>query len=166
MVLDSQNVPANKLDTIERSLVKVNRFLRDKFNGSQVNFENYLKEQVDTDKNGNISVDEMKYMMSDLLKEEVFQRKVKRKDLEGFLSAFKYSKHGATDIGSIAPLVFETDTNKIALALSSRIRTNPPPASVNEELSAAKMKSHLNTNSEQHKISEESTSRRLRNLLT
>ena len=72
MVLDSQNVPANKLDTIERSLVKVNRFLRDKFNGSQVNFENYLKEQVDTDKNGNISVDEMKYMMSDLLKEEVF----------------------------------------------------------------------------------------------
>lgn len=31
LVLDSQHVPTNKLDQIERQLIKVNRFLQDKF---------------------------------------------------------------------------------------------------------------------------------------
>ena len=31
LVLDSQQVPTSKLENIERSLVKVNRFLQDKF---------------------------------------------------------------------------------------------------------------------------------------
>jgi len=62
-VLDSQQVPTNKLDTIERQLVKVNRFLQDKFKTKE-NFETYLREQIDIDKNGNISVDEMKNMIA------------------------------------------------------------------------------------------------------
>ena len=61
-MLDSQNVPANKLDVIERQLVKVNRFLQDKFK-TRDEFEKYLRERVDADKNGNISVDEMKTMI-------------------------------------------------------------------------------------------------------
>jgi len=47
------------------------------------------------------------------------------------LSAFKYNKHGATDVNSIAPIVFERDTNKLALAIANKVRTNPPPAFVN-----------------------------------
>ena len=62
-MLDSQQVPTNKLDTIERQLVKVNRFLQDKFKTKE-NFETYLREQIDIDKNGNISVDEMKNMIA------------------------------------------------------------------------------------------------------
>ena len=62
-MLDSQQVPTNKLDAIERQLVKVNRFLQDKFKTKE-NFETYLREQIDIDKNGNISVDEMKNMIA------------------------------------------------------------------------------------------------------
>ena len=129
-VLDSQSVPANKLDTIERNLIKVNRFLQDKFQ-TQDAFETYLRDHADTDKNGNISVDEMKAMINDTCSEEVIKRRLTKQDLEGFLSSFKYNIHGATDIGSIAPLVFESDTNKLTLAINTRKRTNPPPAFIN-----------------------------------
>ena len=135
LVLDSQHVPANKLEVMERQLIKVNRFLQDKF-GTKENFEKYLRERVDTDKNGNISVDEMKQMIHDTCGEEVVKRRLSKRDLEGFLSSFKYSKHGATDISAVAPLVFEKDANKLMVALASNKRTNPPPAFVNEDLAA------------------------------
>ena len=64
IVLDSQNVPANKLDNIEKHLIKVNRFLQDKFKTKDA-FETYLRDHADIDKNGNISVDEMKMMIND-----------------------------------------------------------------------------------------------------
>ena len=62
IVLDSEKVPANKLEAIERSLVKVNRFLCDKFKTKEA-LERYLRDHVDADRNGNISVDEMKNMI-------------------------------------------------------------------------------------------------------
>ena len=130
VVLDSQQVPANKLEAIERHLQRVNRHLQDKF-GTAEAFEKYLREKVDADKNGNISVDEFKFLIKDTLADQVIQRRLTKPDLEGFLSAFKYNKHGATDIASIAPLVFEKDANKLTLALNTRQRTNPPPAFVN-----------------------------------
>lgn len=156
LVLDSQKVPANKLDVIERQLVKVNRFLQDKFK-TQAEFEKYLRERVDTDKNGNISVDEMKAMIQETCGDEVVKRRLSKHDLAGFLSAFKYSTHGATDISAVAPLVFERDSNKLALALSSRVRTNPPPRFVNED---------LETTESNGDITDEITARRLRGLLT
>ena len=61
----------------------------------------------------------------------MLKRRLSKQDLEGFLSAFKYNMHGATDLNSIAPIVFEKDTNKLALAISNRVRTNPPPMFVN-----------------------------------
>ena len=154
LVLDSQKVPANKLDNIERQMIRVNRVLQDKFKTREV-FETYLRERVDTDKNGNISVDEMKAMINETCSEEVVKRRLNKRDLEGFLSAFKYNVHGATDIGTIAPLVFEKDSNKLSIALTSRVRTNPPPAFVNEDVVAV-----------EGDISEETTARRLRGLLT
>ena len=133
LVLDSQKVPANKLDNIERQMIRVNRHLQEKFKTKDA-FETYLRERVDTDKNGNISVDEMKAMINETCSEEVIKRRLNKRDLEGFLSAFKYNVHGATDIGVIAPLVFEKDSNKLSIALTSRVRTNPPPAFINEDL--------------------------------
>jgi len=111
-------------------LIKVNRFLQDKFQTKEA-FETYLRDHADTDKNGNISVDEMKAMINETCSEEVLKRRLSKRDLEGFLSSFKYNIHGATDVGSIAPLVFENDTNKVTLAINSRKRTNPPPAFIN-----------------------------------
>ena len=134
----------------------MNRFLQDKF-GDQATFEKYLREKADIDKNGNISVDEMKQMITDTCSEEVMKRRLHKRDLEGFLSAFKYNTHGATDISSIAPLVFEKDSNKLALALSCKKRTNPPPAFVNAELA---------TTNASGDIKDEPTARRLRGLLT
>ena len=129
-VLDSQSVPANKLDLIEKHLIRVNRHLQDKFK-TQENLTNFLKEKIDVDKNGNIDVDEMKSLIKETCQEEVLKRRLSKQDLEGFLSAFKYNMHGATDLNSIAPIVFEKDTNKLALAISNRVRTNPPPMFVN-----------------------------------
>lgn len=76
-------------------------------------------------------------MIAETCTEEVTKRRLTKRDLEGFLSSFKYSVHGATDITAIAPLVFEKDTNKLALALSCNKRTNPPPVNINEELGAS-----------------------------
>lgn len=155
VVLDSQSVPANKLDQMERQLIKVNRFLQDKFQTKEA-FETYLRDHADTDKNGNISVDEMKAMINETCNEEVLKRRLSKRDLEGFLSSFKYNIHGATDVSSIAPLVFENDTNKLTLAINSRKRTNPPPAFINQELSAENA----------GEIDDEPTARRLRGILT
>ena len=154
VVLDSQQVPANKLEEIERHLQRVNRHLQDKF-GTAQKFETYLREKVDADKNGNISVDEFKFLIKDTLSEEVIKRRLTKRDLEGFLSAFKYNKHGATDISTIAPLVFERDVNKLTLALGTRQRTNPPPGFVNQELALIEGKA----------IQDEAQARRLRGLL-
>lgn len=112
-------MPANKLENIERHLIKVNRFLQDKFKTKET-FETYLRDHADIDKNGNISVEEMKMMINDTCGNELTSRRLSKKDLEGFLSSFKYNVHGATDISSIAPLVFEKDANKLTLALNSR----------------------------------------------
>lgn len=50
------------------------------------------------------------------------------------MSAFVYNKYGSTNIDKIAPLVFETNANALSLAISSKVRANPPPEFVNEEL--------------------------------
>ena len=100
----------------------------------------------------------MKTMINETLGQEVIQRRITKRDLEGFLSAFKYNNHGATDISSIAPLVFERDSNRLSVALASRVRTNPPPQFVNEELATE--------NANVGEISDEPTARRLRGLLT
>jgi hypothetical protein len=56
VILDSQHVPQNKLETIEKSMVKVNRFIKDKF-GTPENLTESLRGFADKEKNGNITVD-------------------------------------------------------------------------------------------------------------
>ena len=62
----------------------------------------------------------MKAMINDTCGQEVLQRRLTKQDLEGFLSAFKYNCHGATAIGTLAPLVFEKDANKLIIGLNAR----------------------------------------------
>ena len=98
----------------------------------------------------------MKVFINETCNEEVLKRRLTKRDLEGFLSSFKYSTHGATDIGSIAPLVFEKDSNKLAVNLTTRARTNPPPAFINEELQDAA----------EGDITDDATARRVRGILS
>ena len=91
------------------------------------------------------------------------KRRLTKHDLEGFLSAFKYNNHGGTDIGSIAPLVFEKDNNKLSVDLARRQRANPPPSFVNEDLNTI---SGLSNYTIDEGISDVRTARRLRSILT
>jgi Ca2+-binding EF-hand superfamily protein len=93
-----------------------------------------LKDKVQTDANNNLNVDDFKAFVVDSCREELIERKIDKKDIEGFLSAFTFNNHGATDVEKVAPLVFETDVNKVATNLTTRVRANPPPALANEEL--------------------------------
>lgn len=157
-VLDSMSVPANKLDTIERHFIKVNRHLQERF-GSAEKLEEFLREKIDSDKNGNIDVQEMKSLIAETCAGEVANRRLTKQDLEGFLSAFKYNAHGTTNLTSIAPLVFEKDSNKLSIAIAKRIRTNPPPQFVNKELSQTVAAAEA-------EIKDETTARRLRKILS
>ena len=60
-------------------------------------------------------------------------KKLHKKDIESFLSAFIYNAYGATNASTIAPLVF-TDENYVAKKLTGRTRANPPPPEVNGDL--------------------------------
>jgi hypothetical protein len=63
----------------------------------------------------------------------MISKKLNKRDIEGFLSAFIYNAYGTTDINKIAELVF-TDDNFVAKKLNHRVRGNPPPPEVNGEI--------------------------------
>lgn len=85
------------------------------------------------DKNGNVSVDDMKQFVIGHCQNEMVTKKITKQDVEGFLSAFVYNAYGATNASTIAPLVF-TDENYVAKKLNGRQRANPPPADINGDL--------------------------------
>lgn len=60
-------------------------------------------------------------------------KKITKRDIEGFLSAFIYNAYGSTNVNEIAPLVF-TDDNYVAKKLNRRVRGNPPPPEANGDL--------------------------------
>lgn len=114
-------------------MIKINRFLWDKF-GSAEELTTCLKDHASKDKNGNLTVTEFQDFLKDNLKDELMSRRVQKRDIEGFMSAFVYNKYGATCIDKIGPLVFEKDANLLSLTIAAKVRANPPPEFVNEEL--------------------------------
>lgn len=132
-VVDSKRAPQNQVDLIEKRLVKVNRFLKDKFVNKDT-FVKQLKEKAGADANGNLSLDDFKAFVVDSCRDELIARRVSKSDIEGFLSAFVYNNHGSTDINQVAPIVYEADPNKLSTTLTTRVRANPPPVLTNEEL--------------------------------
>lgn len=118
---------------IEKRLVKLNRVLKGKFPSKEA-FQKSLIEKAGADENGNLNVDDFKAYVVDQCRDELISRQVTKQDIEGFLSAFDYNAYGGTNINSVAPLVYETDHNKLSTSLAVRVRANPPPFVANQEL--------------------------------
>lgn len=133
VVLDSQKIPPNVLDQIESRMAKVGRYLKRHF-GSEKNMDQALREAVELkDKNDNVSVDDLKQFVLQSCKDQLIHKKLAKKDIEAFLSAFVYNAYGATSMDSVAKLVF-TNENYVAKQLSRKTRPNPPPDEVNAEI--------------------------------
>lgn len=111
----------------------MNRILKNKYS-KQDKFEQVLKDGAGADENGNLNVDDFKAFLVDQCREELIARKVTKQDIEGFMSAFVYNKHGGTDIKGVAPLVYEPDANKLSKIITQQVRANPPPAVMNQDL--------------------------------
>jgi hypothetical protein len=99
-------------------MIKVNRYIQDKYETPE-GLTQALKSYAEKEKNGNLSVDQFKDFLKESLKSEIIDRKVSKRDLEGFLSAFVYNKYGATCVEKVAPLVFEKDANALSLKIAS-----------------------------------------------
>ena len=56
IVLDQKKVPQNMIESIEQKMIKINRKLVKKF-GTQAELEKKINSEIETDKNGNVSVD-------------------------------------------------------------------------------------------------------------
>lgn len=95
--------------------------------------DEFVKENLKPDKNGNVSVDQLKNFVLAHCKDEMIGKRINKKDVEGFLSAFIYNAYGATNANNIASMVF-TDENYVAKKLNNRTRGNPPPPDVNGDL--------------------------------
>lgn len=132
MVLDAQKIPPNTLEAVQTRMLRVNRRLQKIFT-TQENLDKAIKDQLIADKNGNVTVEQFKHFVLEQCKEEMLHKKLHKKDIEGFLSAFIYNAYGATNVNQIANLVF-TEENYVAKKLNNRVRANPPPPEVNGEL--------------------------------
>jgi hypothetical protein len=108
IVLDQKKVPQNMIEQIENRMIKVNRRLKMQF-GDQATFEKKVKEVVESDTNGNVSVDHLRDFILDLCEKDLIDRRIYKQDIEGFLSAFNYNCYGATNIDEISSLVYTKD---------------------------------------------------------
>lgn len=68
--------------------------------------------------------------MLKLCEQDLIEKRIVKRDIEGFLSAFNYNTYGATNIDEISNLVFTGDDD-IPDKLAERKRANPPPIDVN-----------------------------------
>jgi len=111
----------------------VTRYLKRHF-GSERALDQALKDNlVEQDKNGNLSVDDLKTFILSTCKDQIIHRHLNKKDVEAFLSAFNYNAYGATQVDTVAKMVFTND-NYVTKELSRKIRANAPPDAVNQEL--------------------------------
>lgn len=115
-------------------MIKVNRKFKNLF-GTQDKLDSKIKEELKPDKNGNVSVDDLRDFVLKTIEHDMIHRKITKKDVEGFLSAFNYSTYGDTNIDQIAPLIFTADY-EVEKKLAKRVRANPPPDQIATNLQA------------------------------
>ena len=96
VVLDQKQVPQNIIEGIEQKTIRMNRRIRKKF-GTKDKFEEAFKNEVKPDKHGNVSVDQLKDFILHQCEEDIMNRRIMKKDIEGFLSAFNYNMYGSTN---------------------------------------------------------------------
>ena len=85
------------------------------------------KSQLEHDSNGNVSVDQLRDYVLKICEQDLIDRRIVKRDVEGFLSAFNYNVYGATNLDHISDLVFTGDDD-IPDKLAERKRANPPPS--------------------------------------
>ena len=124
-VFDIQKVPVNQAEQIMARSLKVSRLLEAKYK-TRENFDKNLKENVKSDKHGNVASDDLANYLMSICKDELTRKELNEKDLEGFLSSLDYNKHKTTDINLIAPIVF-SDEGHIPYRIGNLKRTMPPP---------------------------------------
>jgi len=101
---------------------------------TQEKLDTAIKEAVgEPDKNGNVSVDELKQWVLQACKDQMVHRNISKKDVEAFLSVFNYNAYGATNVNNVAKIVFTND-NYVSKELARKTRANPPPDAVNTEM--------------------------------
>ena len=113
-------------------MIKINRRLKKEFKSEQ-EFESKIKGEKTADVNGNVSVDQLRDFVLTTVENDMINQKITKRDIEGFLSAFSYNTYGATNINSIAKLIYCRD-DQIPEKLAERKWANPPPADVNKDI--------------------------------
>ena len=83
--------------------------------------------------NGNVSVDQLRDFVLGICEEDLIEKRISKRDVEGFLSAFSYNNYGATNINSISDLIFTRD-DLIVDKLADIKRPNPPPCELNKDI--------------------------------
>lgn len=86
------------------------------------------------DANGNVSVDHLRDFVLSIVEQDLIEKRLVKRDVEGFLSAFNYNCYGAANIDEISKLVYTGD-DEIPDRLAERKRANPPPNDVNKGIS-------------------------------
>lgn len=120
------------IEQIETRMVKVNRRLKKIFSDKS-EFSNKVKDVIKTDANGNVSVDQLRDFILDTCEKDLIDRRIYKKDIEGFLSAFNYNCYGSTNIDEISNLIYTRD-DEILNKLAERKRANPPPSDLNKDI--------------------------------
>jgi len=123
------------IEHIEARTIKVNRRLKKQFT-SQAQFSEKAKKDLSHDANGNVSVDHLRDFILKICEQDLIEKRVLKKDIEGFLSAFNYNCYGATNIEDFSTMVFTGDDD-IPHRLAEKKRANPPPTDVNTGISTA-----------------------------
>jgi len=133
IVLDQKKVPQNVIESIENKMIKVNRKIKRVFKDEN-ELDSKIKECVTADANGNVSVDQLRDFVLELVEDDMINKRVTKRDVEGFLSAFSYNTYGATNVDSISKLIYTRD-DQIPNKLAERKWANPPPCDVNKDIS-------------------------------
>jgi len=126
------------IENIEKRMIKINRRIKKNFK-DQAEVENKIKETLKADQNGNVSVDQLRDFILEIMEKDLLERRVAKRDVEGFLSAFNYNAYGATNINDISSLIYTRD-DLIPNKLAERKRANPPPSDVNKEIDTTDIK--------------------------
>lgn len=132
IVLDSKKVPQSTIEQIEAKMIKINRKLKKKFK-NESEFASKLKENITADKNGNVTVDQLRDFVLSMVETDMINQSISKREVEGFLSAFHYNAYGSTNIDEISKLIYTRD-DQISNKLAERKWANPPPEDVNKEI--------------------------------
>jgi hypothetical protein len=126
------------IENTEKRMIKINRRIKKNFK-DKAEVDKKIQESLNPDANGNVSVDQLRDFILEIMEKDLLDRRVAKRDVEGFLSAFNYNAYGATNINDISTLIFTRD-DLIPNKLAERKRANPPPSDVNKDIDTAEVK--------------------------